>query len=170
VLEVLSNDQRELLRVTSILSAITPGLANALMQRDDGYALLSGVLRLAPIVSVTSDRDFTIRLHPLLRQYMRGELARSGQEHERALHRQAARTLSAAGQILEAVQHALEADDLPLALEEFDRAGGDELIFTLGPRQVHTLAETLPQAAREGSLRPDEQATRATVTGPGGGA
>jgi len=153
VLEVLSNDQRELLRVSSILSAITPGLANALMQRDDGYALLSGVLRLAPIVSVTSDRDFTIRLHPLLRQYMRGELARAGQEHERALHRQAARTLAAGGQILEAVQHALEADDLPLALEEFDRAGGEELIFTLGPRQVHTLAETLPQAAREGSLR-----------------
>ena len=38
-------------------------------------------------------------------------------------------------------------------MEEFDRAGGDELIFTLGPRQVHTLAETLPQAAREYSLR-----------------
>jgi LuxR family maltose regulon positive regulatory protein len=153
VLEVLSSDQRELLRLTSILSAITPALANALMQRDDGYALMSGVLRLAPIVSVTSDRDFTIRLHPLLRQYMRGELARSGKEHERALHRLAARTLAAAGQILEAVQHALEADDVRLALEEFDRAGGDELIFTLGPRQVHTLAETLPQAAREGSLR-----------------
>ena len=153
VLEVLSSDERELLRATSILSAITPGLANALMQRDDGYALMSGVLRLAPIVSVTSDRDFTIRLHPLLRQYMRGELARSGQEQERALHRQAARTLAAAGQILEAVQHALEADDLRLALEEFDRAGGEELIFTLGPQQVHTLAETLPEAAREWSLR-----------------
>jgi LuxR family maltose regulon positive regulatory protein len=153
VLEVLSNEERELLRVTSILSAITPGLANALMWRDDGYALMSGVLRLAPIVSVTGDRDFTIRLHPLLRQYMRGELARSGQEHQRVLHRQAARTLAAAGQILEAIQHALDAEDLQLALEEFDRAGGDELIFTLGPRQVHTLAETLPQAARDGSLR-----------------
>ena len=57
VLEGLSAEQRELLRVTSILSAITPGLANALLRRDDGYALLSGVLRLAPIVSVTSDRD-----------------------------------------------------------------------------------------------------------------
>jgi LuxR family transcriptional regulator, maltose regulon positive regulatory protein len=153
VLEGLSVDQRELLRVTSILSAITPGLANALMRRDDGYTLMTGVLRLAPIVSVTSDRDFTIRLHPLLRQYMRGELARSGQEQERALHRQAARTLAAGGQILEAVQHALEADDLALAVEEFDRAGGDELIFTLGTRQVHTLGETLPPEAREYSLR-----------------
>ena len=153
VLEVLSNEQRELLRVTSILSAITPGLANALMRRDDGYALMSGVLRLAPIVGITGDRDFTIRLHPLLRQYMRGELARSGQEHQRALHRQAARTLAAAGQILEAVQHALEAEDLQLAVEEFERSGGEELIFTLGPRQVHTLAETLPLAARDGSPR-----------------
>ena len=153
VLEVLSNDQRELLRLTSILSAITPALANALMQRDDGYTLMSGVLQLAPIVSITSDRDFTVRLHPLLRQYMRGELAQSGQERVRALHRQAARTLAASGQVLEAVQHALEADDLPLAIEVFDRAGGDELIFTLGPRQVHMLAEKLPQAAREGSPR-----------------
>jgi LuxR family maltose regulon positive regulatory protein len=153
VLEVLSPEQRELLRVTSILSSITPSLANALMQRDDGYALMSGVLRLAPIVSVTSDRDFTIRLHPLLRHYMRGELARLGQENERMLHRRAARTLAAAGQILEAVQHALKADDLPLAMEEFDRAGGEELIFTLGPRHVQTLIESLPQAARELSLR-----------------
>ena len=153
VLEVLTPEQRELLRVTSILSSITPALANALLQRDDGYALMSGVLRLAPIVSVTSDRDFTLRLHPLLRQYMRSELARSGQESVRVLHRRAARTLAAAGQILEAVQHALQAEDLQLAMEEFDRAGGDELVFTLGPRQVQTLVETLPRAARELSLR-----------------
>jgi len=153
VLEVLSPQQREFLRVTSILSSITPGLANALMERDDGYALMTGVLRLAPIVSVTSDRDFTIRLHPLLRQYMRAELARSGQENERALQRRAAQTLAAAGQILEAVQHALECDDLRLAMLEFDRAGGEELIFTLGPRQVHTLVETLPPAARPLSRR-----------------
>src|SRR5262249_15012135 len=33
VLEALSPEQRELLRVTSILSSITPALANALMQR-----------------------------------------------------------------------------------------------------------------------------------------
>src|SRR5262249_2256567 len=75
VLEVLSSEQRDFLRMTSVLSAITPGVANALMQRDDGYSLMSSTLRLAPIVSVTSDRDFTIRLHPLLRQYMRTELA-----------------------------------------------------------------------------------------------
>src|SRR6185437_11559238 len=55
--------------------------------------------------------------------------------------------------ILEAVQHALQAEDLQLAMEEFDRAGGDELVFTLGPRQVQTLVETLPRAARELSLR-----------------
>src|SRR5262249_6123529 len=106
-----------------------------------------------PIVSVTSDRDFTIRLHPLLRQYMRAELARLGQDHERELHRRAARTLAAAGQILEAVQHALHADDLQLAMDEFDRAEGEGLIFTLGTRQVRTLVETLPSAARKLSLR-----------------
>jgi LuxR family transcriptional regulator, maltose regulon positive regulatory protein len=153
VLEVVSPDQREFLRVTSVLSAITPTLANALMQRDDGYALMSGVLRLAPIVSVTSDRDFTIRLHPLLRHYMRAQLARAGQEHERALHRRAAQALAATGEILEAVQHALQADDLRLAVQVFDHAGGDEMIFTLGPRRVQTVAETLPRAARGLSLR-----------------
>jgi LuxR family maltose regulon positive regulatory protein len=153
VLEVLSPNQRDFLRVTAILSEITPALANALMQRDDGYALMSGVLRLTPIVSVTSDREFTIRLHPLLRQYMRKELAQLGYEHTRTLHRRAARTLAAAGQIMEAAQHALLADDVQLAVEEFDRAGGEELIFSLGPRQVTTLVDTLPRAARELSLR-----------------
>src|SRR5262249_44122173 len=65
VLEVLSPDQREFLRATSILSTITPALANALLQRDDGFALMSGVVRLAPIVSVSGCRHVTIRLHPL---------------------------------------------------------------------------------------------------------
>jgi len=153
VVEVLSVEQREFLRVTSILSAITPGLANALLQRDDGYALMSSMLRLAPIVSVTSDRDFTIRLHPLLRQYMRTGLALQGQECERGLHRRAAQALAAAGNILEAVQHAAFADDVQLAVSEFDRAGGEELMFTLGPLQLHTLANNLPKAARPLSLR-----------------
>ncbi len=153
VLEVLSIEQRDFLRITSILSAITPGLANALMQRDDGYALMSSMLRLAPIVSVTSDRDFTIRLHPLLRQYMRTELALQGQEYERGLQRRAAQALATAGNILEAVQHASFADDVRLAVSEFDRAGGEEIIFTLGPPQVQTLISTLPLTARSMSVR-----------------
>jgi ATP/maltotriose-dependent transcriptional regulator MalT len=153
VLEGLSPEQRELLRATSILSSIRPALANALLQRDDGYALLSGVLRLAPIVSVTSDPELTLRVHPLLRQYMRGELARMGQEQVQILHCRAARALAASGQILEAVQHALEADDLSLAVEVFDQAGGEEMIFTLGPRQVAMVIGTLPPAARPLSLR-----------------
>jgi len=153
VLEGLSADQRELLRATSILASITPALANALLQRDDGYTLLSGVLRLAPIVSVTSDQELTLRVHPLLRQYMRGELAHLGQEHVRQLHRRAARALLTSGQVLEAIQQALQADDLPLAVEVFDQAGGEELIFTVGPRQVATIIETLPPTARPRSLR-----------------
>lgn len=153
VLEALSSEQRQFLRVTSILSSITPAVANALMERDDGYALMSGMLRLAPIVSVTSDRDFTIRLHPLLRQYMRNELALQGREMERALHRHAAHALAGAGNIIEAVQHALAADDVDLAVSEFDRAGGEELVFTLGPPRVRMLLSILPQTAREDSLR-----------------
>ncbi|HUI59577.1 MAG TPA: LuxR C-terminal-related transcriptional regulator [Steroidobacteraceae bacterium] len=152
VLESLSPPQRQFLRDTSILTALNPGLINAVMQRDDGYALMSGVLRLQPIVNVTGDREFTIRVHPLLRHYMRNLLAQLGHEYESALHRRAARALADSGQILEAVHHALQADDLQLAVDEFDRAGGEELIFTIGPRQVHTLLASLPRGARELSL------------------
>jgi len=153
VLESLSPAQQRFLRDTSVLNVLNQGLVNAVMQRDDGYALMSGVLRLQPIVGVTGDREFTIRVHPLLRHYMRNLLAQQGHEYERALHRRAARALADTGQILEAVQHALQADDLQLAVEKFDQAGGEGLIFTLGPRQVHTLLATLPRAARELSLR-----------------
>ena len=153
VLVTLTPDHRDFLRDTAILSTISPALVNALMQRDDGFALMSGVLRLQPIVTVTSDREFTIRLHPLLRQYMRNALAQLGHEHQRVLHRRAAEVLASTGQILEAVQHALLADDLRLATQEFDRAGGEGLIFTIGPRQVQTLLGTLPRATRELSLR-----------------
>jgi len=153
VTETLSPLQRILLRDTSILSVITPSIANALLERDDGYTLLSGVLRLQPIVTITGDREFTVRLHPLFGQYLRLELAREGQDYEARLHRRAAVALSASGAIHDAVQHALAAGDVALAVDLFERAGAESLVFLIGPPQVHSLIAMLPPAARERSAR-----------------
>lgn len=148
VLESLSPAQRLFLRDTSVLPTVSVVAANALLRADDGFALMSAVLRLQPIVTITGDREFTIRLHPLLRQYMRNELARQGREYERELHRRAAEVLAAGGEVLDGVQHALRAADLPLAVRLFERAGGEALIFVLGARRVLSLAAALPNAAR----------------------
>ncbi|HVW70955.1 MAG TPA: LuxR C-terminal-related transcriptional regulator [Steroidobacteraceae bacterium] len=153
VLEALTGDQRKLLTVTSILPALTPALANALMERDDGYALMSGVLKLSPIVNVTSDSDFTLRLHPLLRQYLRNDLARAGKEYESTLHRRAAQVLAAAGQTLESIRHFLQAGELRLAVDQFERAGGDQMLLSSGPSHVQTLVDVLPPGARKLSLK-----------------
>ena len=152
VLESLSYEQRVFLRDTSVLPVVSVVSANAILRVDNGYALMSAVLRLQPIVTITGDRDFTIRLHPLLRQYMCNELARKGHEYERELHRRAAEVLVTNGQVLEVMQHAMLADDLPLAVQLFDRAGGESLIFKIGARRVESLVAAMPPAARDLSL------------------
>jgi ATP/maltotriose-dependent transcriptional regulator MalT len=152
VLESISHEQRVFLRDTSILTAISVISATAILRVDNGFALMSAVLRLQPIVTITGDRDFTIRLHPLLRQYMRNELARQGHDYERELHRRAGEVLVVAGQVIEGVQHALLAEDLPLAVRLFERAGGEALIFKIGARRLHSLMAALPLAARALSL------------------
>ena len=108
VVESLSAEQQHFLRDTSILTHVNPLAANAVMERDDGYALLASVIHLQPIVTVTGDAVMTVRLHPLFRQYMRDQLARAGQHRERELHRRAAEFLAANGRTPEAVQHALD--------------------------------------------------------------
>jgi LuxR family transcriptional regulator, maltose regulon positive regulatory protein len=153
VLESLSLEQREFLRDTSILPFVNPRAINALTLRDDGYALLAGIMHLQPIITVTADSELTIRLHPLFRQFMRDQLARTGQTREAELHRRAARFFSERGRILEALQHALDADDVTLAVEIFDAAGAEMLLFTLGPRKVRQILTLMPERARERSIR-----------------
>jgi LuxR family maltose regulon positive regulatory protein len=153
VVESLSEAQQRFLRDTSILAFVNPLAANALMERDDGYALLSSVMHLQPIVTVTGDFELTIRLHPLFRQFMRDQLAKSGQQRERELQQRAARFFAARGRTSEAVHHALEASDNALAVELLERAGGEELIFTIGPRKVEAILAALPAGTIERSIR-----------------
>lgn len=153
VVESLSEDQQRFLRDTAILPFVNSLAANALMQRDDGYALLSSVMHLQPIVTVTGDAELTIRLHPLFRQFMKDQLARSGQHRERDLHRCAAEFFAQRGRTSEAVQHSLEAGDTALAISLIDRAGGEELIFTIGPRKVQAILTSIPPAALDLSIR-----------------
>ena len=153
VVESLSDEQQHFLRDTSILTHVNPLAANAVMERDDGYALLASVIHLQPIVTVTGDAVMTVRLHPLFRQYMRDQLAKSGQHRERELHRRAAEFFAANGRTPEAVQHALDSGDVQLAMQLIDRAGGEELVFTVGPLKVHSIIESLPASARDLSLR-----------------
>lgn len=153
VVESLSAEQQDFLRDTSILPFVSPLAANAVMQRDDGYALLASVIHLQPIVTVTGDATLTIRLHPLFRQYMRDQLARSGQQREREHQRRAAEYFAHTGQTADAVRHALEAGDPALAVEVIDRAGGEQLIFTMGPRQVQSILPLIPATARDLSIR-----------------
>jgi DNA-binding CsgD family transcriptional regulator len=153
VVESLSQDQQRLLRDTSILEFVTPQAANSVLGRDDGYALLTSVIHLQPIVTVTSDREITIRLHPLFRQFMRDQLARQGRHRESQLQRRAAEFFASRWRMLEAVQCALAADDPALAVALLDRAGGEELIFQSGPRKMHSIVECLPPEARPYSIR-----------------
>ncbi len=153
VVGALSIEQQNFLRDTSLLEFVNPLAANAVLGRDDGYALLTSVIHLQPIVTVTSDRELTVRLHPLIRQFMRDLLARSGRQRESELQRRAAEFFAGRGRVLEAAHHALEAGDPALAVALVDQAGGEQLIFSAGPRKVNSIVACLPPQTRPLSIR-----------------
>ncbi|QNS03032.1 LuxR C-terminal-related transcriptional regulator [Streptomyces xanthii] len=138
VLDAQSPAGRDLLLRTCVCERIRPGLANALTGRDDAAAVLAQLRRANAFVEPAGRSGY--RLHPLFAEVLRARLSLGRPGSVRELHRTAARWLSDAGLLTEALPHAAEAGDWAFA------AG----------RVVHELAIgrllTGPDAARLGSL------------------
>ena len=80
---------------------------------------------LTPLVGLVQEvADGSFRLHPLLRRYAADTLWRSARQRFRSVHRRIALVLAERGQVLEAMQHARDAEDPRLVGRILERAGG----------------------------------------------
>src|SRR4051794_34017662 len=116
ILEGLSSDTRDLLRVVSVCSPLPADLAAELSARADAARLLDELRQETALVERTSPGNY--RIHPLLRSHLVADLARQRPETYRHLQAFAARWW-------------LEERDSVHALRHAERAGDRELIVQL---------------------------------------
>ncbi|MFI0960202.1 LuxR C-terminal-related transcriptional regulator [Streptomyces sp. NPDC021080] len=146
VLEAQSQETQDLLLRSSILDQIHPDLANALTGRDDADAILAGLQHANAFVEAIGHSWY--RLHPLFAEILRVHLRVRLPGVEPELHRRAARWLSGAGLLAEALPHAAGAGEWELAADRFvDELAIGELLTGLDAERLDGLFAAMPPDA-----------------------
>ncbi|MET9897003.1 LuxR C-terminal-related transcriptional regulator [Streptomyces sp. NPDC006446] len=147
VLEAQSDETQDLLLRTSILEQINPELANALTGRDDAEPILAGLQHANAFVEAIGHSWY--RLHPLFAEILRVHLRVRLPGVEPELHRRAARWLSDAGLLAEALPHAAGSGEWELAAGRFiDELAIGQLLTGLDAERLDGLfAAMAPDAA-----------------------
>jgi len=118
VIERLDPEDREFLLQTSIVGAVSGGLADAITGQAGSGGRLEDLRRRGFPLTTSGSREW-YRAHPaLVGDYLRDELRRGhGKDEIDALHRRAARWLAANDDPVSAVDHAMTAGASDLAVE-----------------------------------------------------
>ncbi|MET8131698.1 LuxR C-terminal-related transcriptional regulator [Streptomyces sp. NPDC005251] len=146
VLEAQSDETQDLLLRSSILEQIHPDLANALTGRDDAEPILAGLQHANAFVEAIGHSWY--RLHPLFAEILRVHLRVRHPGMEPELHRRAARWLSDAGLLAEALPHAAGAGEWELAAGRFvDELAIGQLLTGLDAERLDGLFAAMPPDA-----------------------
>ncbi len=116
VAEVLNTqppEARDILLSTSILEQVSAQAASELTGNEQAAAILPAVAHANGFVQPT--RSGWYRYHPLFAEVLRLKLSREYPDRRAALHRRAAGWYERNGQLTDAVRHAAETGDWPLA-------------------------------------------------------
>jgi LuxR family maltose regulon positive regulatory protein len=132
ILDGMSPDTRDFLRMVSVCSPLRAAIAVELSARADAEQLLDALCHETPLVERTSPGNY--RIHPLLRSYLVADLARQRPEIYRRLQAAAARWWMAEQEPVHALRHAERTSD-PALIAELVRASGVALFLGggLGP-------------------------------------
>ncbi len=112
VLDAQPPAARDVLLSTSILEQVSAQAASELSGNEQAPAILPAVAHANGFVQPTSSG---YRYHPLFAEVLRLKLSREYPDRRAALHRRAARWYERNGQLTEAVRHAADTGDWPLA-------------------------------------------------------
>jgi LuxR family transcriptional regulator, maltose regulon positive regulatory protein len=135
----LSEDLREFLLDTAILERFNAPLADAVRDRSDSEELLERLAHFDALLIPLDDAREWFRYHLLFADFLCQRLRRDSAQRVAVLRRRAALALAAFGDLPEAVQHAISADDTALAVALTQQAGGWELILWKGIGYVRSV-------------------------------
>lgn len=146
VLVALPDEVREVVVRTALIDRLTGDIVNALCGREDGWRVLEQLEQQGVFLIPHPDGAPAYRYHQLFAEYLRERLARHDKPQFRALQRTAARWFGERGQVTEAINHAIQAEDDELLAAVLEQAGAWRLI----PRGLKSVAarglEQLPDA------------------------
>ncbi|GAA1038952.1 LuxR family transcriptional regulator [Virgisporangium ochraceum] len=111
VLRTLPDEVRRFLLDTSILDTFTPDLAQALTGRADAADILAELERENAFVGPAGGYATAYRYHRLFAELLRARLTRTEPDRIAPLHRRAAQWFAEHGGVVDAVTHAIQADD-----------------------------------------------------------
>ncbi|HEY2399300.1 MAG TPA: hypothetical protein VGI23_03045, partial [Steroidobacteraceae bacterium] len=123
---------RDFLLETSILERFNARLADEVRDRCDSDAMLERLRDFDALLIPLDDAREWFRYHPLFADFLCQRLRRTAPPRLAFLRRRAATALAAVGDLPEAVQHAVMANDTALAVALTQQAGGWELILWKG--------------------------------------
>jgi LuxR family maltose regulon positive regulatory protein len=144
VLDRQPRDVRRLLVETSFLAEVTGPLAHAVTDVADAERMLAELTRTNSFVVPLDRSAESYRYHQLMQQMLRYLLRREPVEHRRLLLRRAAHWYAGAGDLVQALHCAAEAEDSPFAVRALVNGGlAGALIQRLDSAALH--AEWLTQ-------------------------
>jgi LuxR family maltose regulon positive regulatory protein len=118
VLTRLPSDQREFLIRSSLFEAFCPVMCDEVFERTDSGTIIEQIEKGNLFLQTIDADQVWYRYHPLFRDFLKNQLARSGLIAEvTQWHIRSARWLDRAGQGLQAVNHAIEAGNFEYAAE-----------------------------------------------------
>lgn len=128
VLMTLPDETQQVVLRTALLDHLTGDTINLLCDRHDGWLLLERLEQQGVVLTPVSPDRQAYRYHQLFAEYLRERLARGDAAQFRALQRRAALWFADRGEVVEAVNHAIQAGDDALLATVLEDAGGWRLI------------------------------------------
>jgi LuxR family maltose regulon positive regulatory protein len=149
--EVLARQEepvRQFLLTTSVSERITADLARELSGREDAGAVLDQLERSNSFIVRLGRHGGWYRYHPMLREYLRAELARQNHEQLGTLHGTAARWFAARHETMTAIEHAVEGNDAGLTAGLLEGSGLQHVLDGHGVRLRRVLSQATEEVAR----------------------
>ncbi len=143
VLADLAPDLQRVLSEVAILDALNPALVAEVTGSPDAWRRLLDEGRLEHFLVPLDAERYWFRLHHLLLDYLRARHRTNG-EDLRGLHARASVAFERDGDPLEAVRHAVLADDVTRAARLIERTGGWALVLFGGTVRMRALLNLLP--------------------------
>jgi LuxR family transcriptional regulator, maltose regulon positive regulatory protein len=148
--EVLYNERSEMIDVleaAAITEQTNGAIAMALTGLENANALLEEACERGLFVTAVDESRQWYRLHRLFSESLRQRLERRSLSRARELHRRAAEWYEGSGDLVEAVDHAIQGGDAARAARIFD-AHGEEFMETGHESAILTVASRIPAGLR----------------------
>jgi LuxR family maltose regulon positive regulatory protein len=143
IMDQQSPDMRDFLLSTCVVDQISGSLANALTGGTDGDQALVSLERANAFIAAVGPNRLWYRYHPLFAELLRFELRRRAPEELVRLHQRAAHWHGEHGSPVDAVRHALDAQDWAYSVDLLTQHGLG-WVLQGRTRTIRQAAERLP--------------------------